>query len=29
MISTVPLLIIDDFEMRKLPATAGEDRLEI
>lgn len=29
MISTVPLLIIDDFGMRKLPATAGEDLLEI
>jgi DNA replication protein DnaC len=28
-ISTVPLLIIDDFGMRKLPATAGEDLLEI
>ena len=29
MVSTVPLLIIDDFGMRKLPATAGEDLLEI
>jgi DNA replication protein DnaC len=29
MISTVPLLIIDDFGMRKLPASAGEDLLEI
>jgi len=28
-VSTVPLLIIDDFGMRKLPATAGEDLLEI
>jgi DNA replication protein DnaC len=28
-ISTVPLLIVDDFGMRKLPATAGEDLLEI
>ncbi len=28
-ISTVALLIIDDFGMRKLPATAGEDLLEI
>ena len=28
-ISTAPLLIIDDFGMRKLPATAGEDLLEI
>jgi hypothetical protein len=29
MISTVPLLVIDDSGMRKLPATAGEDLLEI
>ncbi len=29
MISTVPLLIIDDFGMRKLPLTAAEDLLEI
>ena len=29
MISTVPLLIIDDFGMRKLPHTAAEDLLEI
>jgi DNA replication protein DnaC len=29
LISTVPLLVIDDFGMRKLPATAGEDLLEI
>lgn len=28
-IATVPLLIIDDFGMRKLPATAAEDLLEI
>lgn len=28
-ISTVALLVIDDFGMRKLPATAGEDLLEI
>jgi DNA replication protein DnaC len=28
-ISTVALLIIDDFGMRKLPPTAGEDLLEI
>jgi len=28
-LSTVPLLIIDDFGMRKLPATAAEDLLEI
>jgi DNA replication protein DnaC len=28
-VSTAPLLIIDDFGMRKLPATAGEDLLEI
>jgi DNA replication protein DnaC len=28
-LSTVPLLIIDDLGMRKLPATAGEDLLEI
>jgi DNA replication protein DnaC len=26
---TVPLLIIDDFEMRKLPLTAAEDLLEV
>ena len=29
MLSTVPLLIIDDFGMRKLPLTAAEDLLEI
>src|SRR4051812_15807220 len=29
MISTVALLIIDDFGMRKLPLTAAEDLLEI
>jgi DNA replication protein DnaC len=29
MVSTVPLLIIDDFGMRKLPSSAGEDLLEI
>ena len=29
LFSTVPLLIIDDLGMRKLPATAGEDLLEI
>ena len=29
MLSTVPLLIIDDLGMRKLPATAAEDLLEI
>jgi DNA replication protein DnaC len=29
LISTVPLLIIDDFGMRKLPLTAAEDLLEI
>jgi DNA replication protein DnaC len=29
MISTVPLLIIDDFGMRKLPSSAAEDLLEI
>jgi DNA replication protein DnaC len=29
LLSTVPLLIIDDLGMRKLPATAGEDLLEI
>ncbi|HEY7153106.1 MAG TPA: IS21-like element helper ATPase IstB [Gemmataceae bacterium] len=29
MVSTAPLLIIDDFGMRKLPASAGEDLLEI
>ncbi|MGH7604965.1 MAG: IS21-like element helper ATPase IstB [Gemmatimonadaceae bacterium] len=28
-VSTVPLLIIDDFGMRKLPLTAAEDLLEI
>ena len=28
-ISTVPLLIVDDFGMRKLPHTAAEDLLEI
>ena len=28
-IATVPLLIIDDFGMRKLPQTAAEDLLEI
>src|SRR5438105_14272298 len=28
-VSTVPLLIIDDFGMRKLPQTAAEDLLEI
>jgi hypothetical protein len=28
-ISTVPLLIIDDFGMRKLPLTAAEDPLSI
>lgn len=28
-VSTVPLLIIDDFGMRKLPMTAAEDLLEI
>jgi DNA replication protein DnaC len=28
-VSTVPLLIIDDFGMRKLPSSAGEDLLEI
>ena len=28
-ITTVPLLIIDDFGMRKLPLTAAEDLLEI
>jgi hypothetical protein len=28
-IATVPLLIIDDFGMRKLPRTAAEDLLEI
>jgi hypothetical protein len=26
--ATVPLLIIDDFGMRKLPTTAAEDLLE-
>lgn len=29
MLTTVPLLIIDDFGMRKLPLTAAEDLLEI
>lgn len=29
MVATVPLLIIDDFGMRKLPHTAAEDLLEI
>jgi len=29
LVSTVPLLIIDDFGMRKLPMTAAEDLLEI
>ena len=29
MVSTVPLLILDDFGMRKLPLTAAEDLLEI
>ena len=29
MIATVPLLIVDDFGMRKLPHTAAEDLLEI
>src|SRR5215469_10084892 len=29
LLSTVPLLIIDDFGMRKLPLTAAEDLLEI
>lgn len=29
MLQTVPLLIIDDFGMRKLPLTAAEDLLEI
>lgn len=28
-VSTVPLLIVDDFGMRKLPTTAAEDLLEI
>ena len=28
-LATVPLLIVDDFGMRKLPATAAEDLLEI
>jgi DNA replication protein DnaC len=28
-VSTVALLIIDDFGMRKLPQTAAEDLLEI
>ena len=28
-LSTVPLLIVDDFGMRKLPLTAAEDLLEI
>jgi DNA replication protein DnaC len=29
MLATVPLLIIDDFGMPKLPLTAAEDLLEI
>ncbi len=29
LVATVPLLIIDDFGMRKLPHTAAEDLLEI
>src|SRR5207302_6193341 len=29
LLTTVPLLIIDDFGMRKLPHTAAEDLLEI
>jgi DNA replication protein DnaC len=29
LLTTVPLLIIDDFGMRKLPLTAAEDLLEI
>ena len=29
MLASVPLLIIDDFGMRKLPLTAAEDLLEI
>ena len=29
MVSMVPLLILDDFGMRKLPHTAAEDLLEI
>ena len=29
LLSTVPLLIMDDLGMRKLPATAAEDLLEI
>ena len=29
LFSTIPLLIIDDFGMRKLPSTAAEDLLEI
>jgi DNA replication protein DnaC len=29
LFSTVPLLIVDDLGMRKLPATAAEDLLEI
>ena len=28
-LTTVPLLIVDDFEMRKLPLTAAEDLVEI
>ena len=28
-VATIPLLIIDDFGMRKLPHTAAEDLLEI
>jgi len=29
LLSTVPLLIIDDLGMRKLPSTAAEELLEI
>jgi len=29
LLTTVPLLIVDDFGMRKLPATAAEDLLEV
>jgi DNA replication protein DnaC len=29
MLATVPLLVIDDIGMRKLPLTAAEDLLEI
>lgn len=28
-LATIPLLIVDDFGIRKLPATAAEDLLEI